>query len=245
VHGYLAGAEIWRYQASRLSSSFEVLVPSLPGFGESAHLDAPYTIEGFATALLHDLREFGIKFFHLVGHSMGGMIVQTMASLAPSSIAHLVCYGTGPVGVMPDRFETNSNSRKRLKQEGLNATAKRIAATWFMDGEDAKDFDLCERLGQQASIQAADIALQAMENWDGRAKMSEIEAKTLVLWGDHDKSYAWAQPEALWRGIADSSLAVIPNCAHNVHLEKPEMFTNILEDFLPKRPDRDFETGQQ
>ena len=34
------------------------------------------------------------------------------------------------------------------------------------------------------------------------------------------------------RGIADADLAVVPNCAHNVHLEKPKLFNTLLADFL-------------
>jgi len=40
------------------------------------------------------------------------------------------------------------------------------------------------------------------------------------------------QPEALWRGISHTNLAVVPGCAHNVHLEKPLIFNAIVEDFL-------------
>lgn len=237
VHGYLAGAEIWRNQIEHFREMFDVIVPNLPGFGQSAHVEAPKTIKEFAERLLAELMEMGIEKFHLVGHSMGGMIVQTMAALAPHRIAHLVCYGTGPLGVMPDRFETIERSRERLLNDGLPSTVKRIAATWFLLGEDAPGYKTCVNLGESSSMQAALASLDAWENWDGREQLKVISSPTLVLWGDQDCSYGWAQPEALWKGISNCALAVVPGCAHNVHMEKPEMFNAILGDFLPKKPE--------
>lgn len=233
VHGYLAGAEIWRTQIDYFKEKFDVIVPNLPGFGESAALQAPKTIIGFAEKLLDELLDMGIEKFHLVGHSMGGMIVQTMAAIAPDRIDHLVCYGTGPIGVMPNRFETISQSRLRILEDGVRSTVKRIAATWFLNGKNAPGFQKCVELGEMASMQAMLASLDAWETWDGRTQLGDIQSPTLVIWGDRDRSYGWSQPEALWKGIANSSLAVVPGSAHNVHMEKPKIFNMIVGDFLP------------
>ena len=235
VHGYLAGAGIWREQFEFFQNRFDVLAPNLPGFGDSAHLTAPDTISEFAGQVLDGLRAQGVERFHLLGHSMGGMIVQAMAAYAPARIASLVCYGTGPVGALPDRFETIEASRQRLEAEGIEKTTRRIAATWFLQGDKADGYEACVALGLQASMQAALASLSAWETWDGRPELEAIEADTLVLWGDRDRSYGWQQPEALWRGIANSSLAVVPGCAHNVHMEKPNLFNSIVADFLPDK----------
>ncbi len=167
---------------------------------------------------------------------MGGMIVQTMAALAPDRVNHLVCYGTGPQGVLPGRFETIEQSRQRLKEEGVASVVQRIAATWFFDGTDASGYAQCVTLGNMASMQAALACLDAWQSWDGRSQLSKIRSSSMVLWGDHDRSYSWEQPEALWRGIPNCSLAVVPRCAHNVHMEKPEIFNMIVGDFLPEHP---------
>ena len=71
-----------------------------------------------------------------------------------------------------------------------------------------------------------------MEHWSGVANLANIESPTLVLWGDGDRAYLWPQPEKLWREIGGAQLAVIPGCAHAVHLEKPHLFNAVLQDFL-------------
>jgi|GEM_PF-66756 len=232
VHGYLGGSAMWRNQINCFSHSHDVIAPDLAGFGDSADREAPDSIEGHARLIFDLLDSFGVGNFNLLGHSMGGMIVQQMAAMAPRRIDRLILYGTGPVGVLPERFETIDESRRRLRSEGLAATARRIAATWFIDGEAASGFAVCLDEGAKATPQAAQASLTAWEHWDGTAALTTLTMPTLVVWGDHDRSYGWRQPESLWRGIKGASLAVVPGCAHNVHLEKPALFNALVDDFL-------------
>ena len=232
VHGYLGGSPQWANQVEVFSQHFNVITPDLPGFGLNHEMEPPQTITGFATYVLDELDRLGVSNFHLVGHSMGGMVVQEMIALAPERIDRLVLYGTGPVGQMPGRFETIDESRRRLTDEGLEATARRIAATWFLQGENADQYGFCAHLAVMASLSAAQAGLSAMEAWSGISSLSSIATPTLVLWGDGDLAYPWSQPEQLWREIDGARLAVIPGCAHAVHLEKPNLFNAMLADFL-------------
>lgn len=232
VHGYLGGAKLWDRQVAALKSDFDVIAPNLPGFADSASLRAPDTIGGFADRVLALLDDLGIERFHLLGHSMGGMIVQHMAAHAPDRISRLVCYGTGPVGMLPERFETIEQSRNRLKHDGLEAAVRRIAATWFVDGESARSYPICVTVGERASMQAALACLSAWEKWDGREALASVSADTLIIWGDRDRSYGRSEQETLLRGIRRSERAIVPGCAHNVHMEEPELFNRIVRDFL-------------
>lgn len=233
LHGFLGGADMWDNQLEQFSSRFDVIVPELAGYGDNAAQPSLNSIDGHARQVLDFLSALDIDRFHLIGHSMGGMVAQQIAALAPERVNRLVCYGTGPVGVLPDRFESLDTSRQRVRSDGLAATAKRIAATWFKDGENGQGFDTCVRLGERVTVETAIAGLDAMETWDGRAALENIQQRTLVLWGDCDRSYGWAQPEALWRGIKNSQLCVLPGCGHNAHLEQPEIFNAIIGTFLP------------
>lgn len=81
------------------------------------------------------------------------------------------------------------------------------------------------------SMQAALAGLTAMGG-SGVAALSKITSPTLVLWGDSDRAYQWEQPEMLWRKIKYAQLAVVADCSHAVHIEKPDLFNAILLDFL-------------
>ena len=234
VHGFLGSSDMWRLQIEFFKDNFRVIVPALPGFGNSSTINSCDSIECMAKAILELLNKKKIKKFNLLGHSMGGMIVQEIAKIAGENILKLICYGTGPRGNIPGRFETIDQSRKKLKINGLKYTAHRIAKTWFIEEDKAKYFYLCEEAGKKTSIEAADNGLVAMKNWDGVKNLQNIKNETLIIWGDQDKAYNFNQLETLRDNIPNSDLEIIKGCSHNVHLEKPDEFNKIVSEFLKK-----------
>lgn len=232
VHGFMGGSAQWRGQHEALSDRCDVIAVDLPGFGDNAEMDAPETIAGFAEFVLNELDRRGVTSCNLLGHSMGGMIVQEMAARVPQRIEKLVLYGTGAESDLTGRFETFEDSKRRARSDGAGATARRIAATWFVNGETAQDYEACAALAEKASLQALLAGIDAFSSWSRSADLGAIACPTLIVWGEHDRSYAWHQIELLWRNIPNASLAVVPGCAHAVHMEKPALFNALLGDFL-------------
>jgi len=226
---------MWGPQIEFFKDDFRVIAPALPGFEKSSTMNSCDSIEFMAKSILNLLEKKEIKNFNLLGHSMGGMIVQEIAKTAGEKILKLICYGTGPRGNIPGRFETIDQSREKLKINGLDVTAKRIAKTWFIEEEKSKYFYLCDEAGKQTSIEAADNGLIAMKNWSGVENLKNIKNKTLIVWGDQDKACNFNQVETMNNNIPNSDLMVIKGCSHNVHLEKPEKFNAVVEEFLIKK----------
>jgi len=119
VHGFLGSSKMWEQQINFFKDHFRVITPDLPGFGKSNKAKSHNNIQSIAKLLLDCLDEKKIDKFYLLGHSMGGMIVQEMAKKHGNKILKLVCYSTGPRGEMPGRFETVDQSRENLKKKGL------------------------------------------------------------------------------------------------------------------------------
>ena len=235
VHGFLGSSDMWTPQIKFFKDNFRVIAPALPGFGNSSKINSCDSIECMAKVILDLLEKKEIKKFNLLGHSMGGMIVQEMTRLAGDKILKLICYGTGPIGNIPGRFETIDQSRKKLKIDGLENTAHRIAKTWFIEEDKAKYFYLCRDAGKQTSLEAVDNGLIAMKNWNGVEYLQNIKNDTLIIWGDKDKAYNYNQIETLNNNISNSDLKIIKGCSHNVHLEKPDEFNKIVKEFLKRR----------
>jgi len=234
VHGFLGSSDMWKPQINYFNKNYRVLAPALPGFGKSSKVKSCNTIECMARTIIDSLKSKKIEEFNLLGHSMGGMVAQEMVKLSGKKILKLICYGTGPTGNIPGRFETIDESREKLKINGLENTAYRIAKTWFIEEDKAKYFYLCEQAGKQTSIEAADNGLVAMKNWSGISNLKKIKNKTLIIWGDQDKAYNYSQVETLNNNIPKSDLKIIKDCSHNVHLEKPEEFNKTITKFLIK-----------
>lgn len=227
----MGGGEQWHLQAP-LGEKRRLICLDLPGFGRNAQSPPISTIVGFAQWALRELTQQGVDRFDLLGHSMGGMIVQEMAHLAPDRIGRLILYGTGATGVLPGRFETIETSMARAEADGAEATSRRIAATWFLEQATASEYPGCAEIAARSTLPAILAGLAAMRDWSGEQHLPELRSKTLIVWGDQDRTYAWPQIETLWRRIPDAHLSVVPEAAHAVHLERAEMFNQIVGGFL-------------
>ena len=232
VHGFLGSSKMWKPQIDFFKDHFRIITPDLPGFGKSNKAKSHNNIQSIANLLINCLEEKKIHKFHLLGHSMGGMIIQEIAKKVGDKISKLVCYSTGPRGEMPGRFETVDETRKNLQKNGLETMARNIAKTWFIKGENAKYFDVCIETGKQTSMEAVDNSLVAFKNWNGVDTLKNIKNETLIIWGDQDKSYNFEQVQTLEKNIENSKLIIFKNCAHNVHLEQPDQFNKTIKDFL-------------
>ena len=232
VHGYLGSSEMWKFQKDYLKNYFRVIAPALPGFGESYKVKSLNSINTMANIILEYVEEKKINKFNLMGHSMGGMIVQEIAKVAGDKVNKLICFATGSIGNIPDRFESLDVSIKRLKEEGIKETVKRIPPKWFVNGNKAKNYYLCENAVKETSEETADNALNAMKNWNGLDNLKNIKNETLIIWGDKDVSYNFDQVETLNKNIPNSRLDIFKNCCHNVHLEEPEKFNQTVKTFL-------------
>ena len=235
VHGYLGGQSMWKFQEEELKNYYDLIMPSLAGYGESSHMIAPSTIEENAKQVFELLDILKIEKFNLLGHSMGGMIVQEMAVVNPERINKLICFGTGSIGLLPNRFETIEESRTKIKKFGLNKVRSEIVKTWFVDYLIGEGYQLCLDEGKKTSTQAALASLDAWERWDGRKRLKHIKCPTLIVWSNKDRSYDWNQQQILKEGIINSRMEIIENCAHNSHMEKPILFNKVVKNFLSQK----------
>ena len=232
VHGFMGGAAQWDGALDLIMQQREVIAVDLPGFGENADLTPLDTIAAFADWVLSYLSKKKIDDFHLLGHSMGGMIAQEMVRKSSARVDKLILYATGSIGELPGRFETIEQSKQRAIADGPKATARRISATWFLNGDAADGYAHCAAIAEKSSSAAIQAGLSAMAGWSGVQNLGAISQNTLVLWGDQDRTYPWDQIERLWRYIPNSRLAVVPDCAHAVHAENPEIFQRLITGFL-------------
>ena len=234
VHGYLGSSEMWTFQKEFFSKDYRVIAPALPGFGESHNVKSLDSINKMAKEIINLLDRKKIDKFNLIGHSMGGMIVQEIAKLIGDRVNKLICFATGSIGDIPGRFETMDETRQKLKKEGTQLSFSRVPLKWFVKGDKDKNYFLCENAVKNVSLETADNALLAMKNWRGKENLKNIKNDTLIIWGDKDTSYNFDQVDTLNKNIKNSYLEIFKDCAHNVHLEQPDQFNNLVKEFISK-----------
>ena len=232
VHGYLGSSEMWNFQKEFFSKHYRVIIPALPGFGESHNVKSLDSINKMARQVIDLLDQKNIDKFNLIGHSMGGMIVQEITKLIGDRVNKLICFATGSIGEIPGRFETIDETREKLKKDGIEVSFSRVPKKWFVKGDKDKNYYLCKNAIKDVSLEAADNALIAMKNWSGKEDLKNIKNETLIIWGDKDTSYNFDQVDTLKKNIKNSRLEIFKDCAHNVHLEQPDQFNNLVQKFI-------------
>ena len=236
VHGYLGSGAQWERQVPVFSQHFRVVCLDLPGYGPNCEMQSPDTIGGYAEYILSELDKQQIGSFHILGHSMGGMIAQEIVHRAPERVKMLVLYGTAAVGHIPGRFETMQESQELLLRHGVLNNARRISAKWFVNGVASQGYESCAHVASQTSLQAATAGLHAMQAWTGRDFLGSISCKTMLLWGEHDKTYLRPLQDEMCQAIPGATLHVVVDCCHVVHLEQTHLFNSVVLDFFKLGP---------
>lgn len=81
-----------------------------------------------------------------------------------------------------------------------------------------------------------DAGTDAREGADvDNTDLSQVGARTLVMIGDDDE-VALEHAIAMYRGLPDAELAVIPGTSHGVLVEKPALCNTVVVDFLTTDP---------
>ena len=89
-HGFAISGTYMLPTAVRLTDSFRVYVPDLPGFGRSPKPKVPLTIEELGTALNHFMDALGIEQAILVGNSLGCAIIAELIAEAPEKVSKAI-----------------------------------------------------------------------------------------------------------------------------------------------------------
>ena len=232
LHGFLGSSGYWLPTVIELRRYFDIIAFDLPGFGGSAGVAPPDSIQGVAKLIADNLEALQVNRFSLVGCSLGGMVSQQFAIDHGNRLSHLVLYGTASQGDLPDRFESWDASIARLQSQDVELLADKAIATWFVKGAADPFFPVCREAGRGASKSACITLMRAMQKWSAVDKLGAIRTPTLVLVGDKDASTKPAESFRIWREIPGARLSVIPGCSHGVHMENPALFNRVVADFL-------------
>lgn len=225
-HSLCCDLGAWDELAADLSKDYQVLRYSLRGHGKSAASAPPYTMALLADDLAAILDHYGIAKSHILGLSIGGMIGQEFALRYPNRVLSLII--SSSMCALPEGSEALWPERIRLaKEEGLQATVETSMSRWFVAGSLDKRPELDARVRRmivETSVDGYVGCCHAIAGLDLKDRISAIDAKTLILVGSEDASTTPSAAEQIRNRIRGSRLVVVDNAAHQLALEKPEIF---------------------
>jgi pimeloyl-ACP methyl ester carboxylesterase len=202
------------------------------GFGESDRPQRGYTVDHFAEDAIAFQDAVSVGRATYVGHSFGTFVARRAAQLHPRRVAGLVLIGSAM---------TPNNDVTREVLQSLDALLHPIPLDFVREFQAstlripvAQAF--FERLVQESSKAPARVWRETFEellNFDDQAKLGQITAPTLLLWGEHDALFAdRSEQERLAATIPNARLIVHGDTGHSPNWERPERVAHDIQAFL-------------
>jgi len=237
LHGGIeCGGALWAPVVGRLAGRHRVLVPDLPGLGESAPVGR-LDVGRFESWFIDLLRITGVAPPTVVAHSLtGGLAVRAAAGWSSGIVRRLVVYASPAIGAyrMPPRLrylairfairptERNAERFDRFALLDLDATRRRDPE-WFHAFE---AYNLSRaRVPHVKRTMAQLIRTQTKPVPD--PELDRIDVPVLLIWGRHDRMVPLGIAEAA-SARHDWPLYVVDGAAHVPHIEQPEPFVDLL-----------------
>jgi 3-oxoadipate enol-lactonase len=235
LHGIGGAARAWRGQLASFGDRYRALAWDMPGYGGSAPL-AKVSIATLADALQDFLEQIDARGPILVGHSIGGMIVQQWLIKYPRKATAVVLAQTSPAFGKAEGDWQKQFIEARLgpldRGETMKALAPSLVKELVGDHPDTEGMQIardCMGSVPEASYRAMMLALLG---FDQRKALGDIAVPTLVLSGSRDKNAPAPMMAKMATYIPSSTYVEIEAAGHLVNLEQPKAFDGALEHFL-------------
>ncbi|MGQ4419202.1 alpha/beta fold hydrolase [Streptomyces sp. SAS_269] len=231
VHGWTANRHRWDHQVAHFSAGRRVIRLDLRGHGESTGAGVR-TVAELATDVLALLDHLEVERFVLVGHSMGGMISQTIALSHPERVERMVLVNS--IGRM-----TYSRGRGLLMAASTLAPYKLFIAAniqrAFAPGHPREEVREYIRASAETPREVVMTLYGAMRAFDVLDRAGEIRTPTLMVHGYHDIQLPVRQMLRLAKAYPDAVVRII-DAGHELPVEKPAELTAVLDTFLTPKP---------
>ncbi len=258
LHGFPEGAESWSRQIGTLAKAGVLAVaPDMRGYGMS---DAPsevedYTIDRLVTDVAEIIRAFGRNDAHLVGHDWGAIVAWFFASAHPAMMKTLTVLSVGHPAALAEATRGDEDQKTRWGYVGLflqegkaeevlaEEKYRRLRAMFTIgpnpDAVPRAAVDVFVRsLSRPGRLTAAlnyYRANLAGRGWSTMAADIDVNAPTLLLWGDQDPALGRLQAENTARYMRHVyRLQVLEGAGHWLQFERSDEVSRSLVDVVSK-----------
>lgn len=244
VHGFTGHRDDWIEVVPILAARRRTIAMDLRGHGDSkaTSADSDYSFEQLVKDVIGLLDHLGIDRCDLLGHSVGGMVVQRVALAHPERIRSLVFMNTAPEVPAALRRDAWAKATEIAEARGMGflqelsekvgrEAADPILATW------GERYWLHQRRRLRAmspeSYRGIGQALFDSESLVPR--LGEIDLPSLVLVGEGDDEFL-PGADLLERHLRNARRITLPDCGHHPHQENKTAWLEALESFLDATP---------
>ncbi len=229
LHGFVGSSNDWAKVAPALTRHVDVLAPDHRGHGRSANTGRAdtYTFEQLASDVDGVATQCCPPSYHLLGHSMGGVLALMHALAHPDRVRSLIL------------MDTAAEPQRAIPRPLVSAAA-RLARGPALERTIATIARLARHpLDEEARLALRGLDPEALRSLAGELghhpslvhRLGEVRCPTTVIVGARDRGLR-AAADQLATGIAGADLVVIPNAGHSPQTDNPDAWTTAVLDHL-------------
>ena len=229
LHGNRDNHSHFAELAQRLSRSYHTVAVDFRGHGLSSKRECPLTLERLVADVLALCDHRGYDRVVLCGHSLGSVVGMLVAHERPGLVTRMVLMGTAATFEL--KFKRPPAPDDEAAFAALIDDANRRAAPLFFHPhhpEVAARVTAC----WSTITPAAHRGLTALRHPDLRGVVEQIAPRALLIAGEHDRCTTPDQARWMHAHLPDSELFVVPDTAHFMYLEEPDLVASRVLRFL-------------
>lgn len=238
IHGNLASNRWWipmeeEWRKSPVRGEGCLVYAEFRGCGQSAapRSDSEVDMHIFAEDFIAVIRRLNRGPFSIVGHSTGGLIAALMLAKAPELFDRAVLLD--PVGATGVTFDASMIQAFEQMKVDKGLTSAVIGSTIYQNNAEASFFkDVIVEDAFSAVKAVGHLVLKALDGLDVRQELAKVSHPVLVLHGEHDQLLPMKDSQALAALLPRGQFEVLPGAGHCANIEKPQMFTAKVQEFL-------------
>ena len=233
LHAYVDSWLSYSRVLPLLSPSYHAFVPDQRGHGDSDKPQCCYTVDDYTADVDAFMNALGIEKATLVGDSSGGLIAQRVALDYPQRVSRLVLIGSPTTLVNNEAVRELGEELLALEDPVSPEFVREFVLGTIHDPvpEEFLETVVSESLKVPARVWRAYYEGVVL-TIDDTARLHEIGAPTLILWGEQDPLLPREEQEWRAAAILNATLRVYPETGHLAHWVRPEWVVRDLEAFL-------------
>lgn len=239
ISGLGGGSWSWYGQIPFLSPRYRTIVFDNRGAGRSSVPQGPYTIAEMAQDTLDLLDHVQVDEVLVAGLSMGGMVAQELALLAPERVKALVlgcthCGGTLHVSASGNVLQAFLQNDRLSREEILRKNALLFFSEAFRLAR-PETIDRYIQVQLSSPVRpphAFEAQVEAIKTFDCSSRLHRIAASTLVVTGTEDALIPAINARILAKRIPLARLHEIPGAGHALHVECRDELNHLMDDFF-------------
>lgn len=243
IMGFTVSVVGWHWNIPGFADSFRTIVFDNRGVGRSDKPDVAYSMSMFADDTVGVLDQLGIEQAHVFGISMGGMIAQEFVLRYPDRVRSLVLGCTncgGKKAVLssdPEVLGLLNNIADFDVEQAALAMTKVAVTPWFMEKHMDTLLELNRMSGEHPTPKHGMVnQMAAIQGHDTYARLSEIQAPTLVITGRQDGLVPPENSLTLAEHIPNADLVMLSNASHLFNIELAQATVDVVTEFVRREP---------